>query len=193
MKLLEDRIVKEGKVLSGNVLKVDGFLNHRLDIGLLDELGKELYRRFCKDGVNKILTVEASGIALASLCARYFQVPVLFAKKRKSANLGEDLYGADVASFTHGCVYRVVVEADFLSREDRVLLIDDFLADGNALRGLCEICRQAGAAVVGAGVAVEKGFQHGGDGLRASGLRVESLAIVDQMDPKTGIVFRSDL
>lgn len=191
MKLLEERIRKDGRVYPGNVLKVDNFLNHQLDVSLLDELGKEVHRLFGAEKVSKILTVESSGIALAVLCARYFGVPVVFGKKKKSSNLGADLYGADVASFTHGCVYHVVVESAFLSSEDRVLLIDDFLADGNALLGLKEICRQAGATVVGAAIAVEKGFQGGGDRLRESGMRVESLAIVEEMDPERGICFRS--
>lgn len=192
MKLLEERIAKEGKVLSDTLLKLGGFLNHNLDIPFLDELGKEFYRRFREEKITKIFTVETSGIALAALAARYFGVPALFAKKKKTSNLGDGLYGADVASFTHGCVYRVVVESQLLSKDDRVLLMDDFLADGNALRGLLEICRQAGATVVGAGIGVEKGFQHGGDRLRGEGLRVESLAIVESMDPVTGIVFRPD-
>lgn len=192
MKLLEDKVAQEGKVYPGNVLKVDHFLNHQLDIPLLCQLGQEIHRRFADEGVTKILTVEASGIALAALCAQCFPVPVVFAKKKVTSNLAKGLYSTKVASFTHKCVYNVVVEAAFLSSNDRVLLIDDFLADGNALRGLRELCRQAGAQVVGAGIAVEKGFQQGGDKLRSEGMRVESLAIVDSMSPEGGIQFRPD-
>lgn len=190
MKLLEDRIRLEGRVLPGNVLKVDGFLNHRLDIALLDKLGEEFYRLFSDAGVTKILTVEASGIALASLAARYFKVPVVFAKKHKTSNMSREVYSAEVFSFTHNCVYNVAISSHFMDQGDRVLIIDDFLADGNAIKGLASICKQAGAEVVGAGIAVEKGFQGGGDRLREAGLRVESLAVVESMDPEKGIVFR---
>ena len=190
MKLLEERIRLEGRVLPGNVLKVDGFLNHKLDIELLDKLGEEFFRLFSGEGVTKILTVEASGIALASLAARYFRVPVVFAKKHKTLNMSKNVISAEVFSFTHNCVYNVAIASSFLEEGDKVLIIDDFLADGNAIKGLKQICEKAGAFVVGAGIAVEKGFQGGGDRLRESGMRVESLAIVESMDPEKGIAFR---
>jgi xanthine phosphoribosyltransferase len=191
MKELEERIQKDGKVREGNILKVDSFLNHQLDIGLLDDIGAELYRLYKDAGVNKIVTIEASGIAIASLAARYFGVPVVFAKKAKSRNLDGDLYTSVVHSFTYGKDYNVTLSKKFLSENDKVLLIDDFLADGKAMDGLLDICAQAGAKVAGCGICIEKGFQPGGARLRGRGIRVESLAIVESMDAQTGkITFR---
>ena len=183
MNALQERILRDGEIREGNVLKVDSFLNHQMDVALIDEIGKEFYRRFEGCGVNKILTIEASGIALACAAARYFNVPVVFAKKSKSVNIGNDVYLAEVASFTHKCVNNVVVSKRFLHPEDRLLIVDDFLAKGCALQGLLSISRDAGAEVVGIGIAIEKGFQGGGDALRREGYRLESLAIVDEMDP----------
>lgn len=186
MKLLEERIRKDGTVRAGNILKVDSFLNHQIDVTLMNEMGKEFYRLFGGEGVTRILTIESSGIAIACIAAQYFQVPVVFAKKNKTKNLDGDLYCSEVASFTHGTVYHIVVSKKFITPQDRILLIDDFLAQGNALLGLKDLVEQAGATVVGAGIAVEKGFQVGGRHLRESGMRVESLAIVDDMCVETG-------
>lgn len=191
MHLLEEKIQSEGKVLAGNVLKVDGFLNHRIDVSLLCELGKEFHRLFSDCGVNKILTVEASGIGIACITAQYFDCPVVFAKKSKSKNISDNVYSASVASFTHGVTNTVVVSKEYLSPSDRILIIDDFLANGEALNGLIAICNQAGAAVIGCGIAVEKAFQPGGDAIRARGIRVESLARVASMSPEKGITFIS--
>ena len=188
MNFLEERILRDGEIKEGNVLKVDSFLNHQMDVALIDEIGQEFYRRFSGLGVNKILTIEASGIALACAAARYFQVPVVFAKKSKSLNIGNDVYLAEVESFTHKCTNNVVVSRRFLGADDRLLIIDDFLAKGCALQGLIAIAEQAGAAVAGIGIAIEKGFQGGGDALRAKGYRLESLAIVEAMDPIAGTV-----
>lgn len=191
MKELEQRIQKDGIVRPGNVLKVDTFLNHQMDVELLDQIGAEFYRLYKDANINKILTIEASGIGIACMAARHFDVPVVFAKKAKSKNLDGALYTAQVKSFTYGKEYTVTVAQKFLSEKDNVLIIDDFLADGRALNGLLDICRQAGTKVAGAGICIEKGFQPGGENLRKSGLRVESLAIVDSMDDTTGeIVFR---
>ena len=193
MQLLKDRIRKDGKIKSGNVLKVDSFLNHQMDIGLFEEIGKEFRRRFADAEINKILTIEASGIGIACVVAQYFGVPVLFAKKNKTKNLAGDVYTSQVESFTHGRVYDIVVSKEFLGKGDRVLLIDDFLANGKALEGLAKLVQDSGAELVGAGVVIEKGFQPGGDNLRKQGIRLESLAIVESMDEKTGtIVFRGD-
>lgn len=188
MKELEERIRRDGAVREGNILKVDCFLNHQLDVGLLDRVGAEFYRLFRDAGVTKIVTIEASGIAIACLTARYFGVPVVFAKKAKSRNLDGDLYTSVVHSFTYGKDYTVTLAKKFLGSGDTVLLVDDFLADGKAMDGLLDICRQAGAKTAGCGICIEKGFQPGGARLRGQGLRVESLAIVDSMDPATGTV-----
>ncbi len=190
MQLLEDRIRKDGKVKAGNVLKVDSFLNHQMDIALFAEIGKEFRRLFAADNVTKILTIEASGIGIACITAQYFGVPVVFAKKNQTKNIAGEVYTSKVESFTHGRVYDILVSKDFLKPEDRVLIIDDFLANGSALRGLIQLVRDAGATLVGAGIAVEKGFQPGGELIRGMGVRVESLAIVDAMDEEIGLVFR---
>lgn len=193
MKLLEERIRLAGKVKDGDILKVDSFLNHQLDIELLDKLGEEFYRLFKDSGVNKILTVEASGIAFACMAARYFKVPVVFAKKSRSANISEDVYKSEVRSFTHGVTNTVIVSREYLSPKDRVLIIDDFLANGKALTGLTDIVRQSGAVAVGAGIVIEKAYQGGGDRLRANGLRIESLAKIVSMSDEDGIIFDSDV
>ena len=191
MKLLEERILKDGRALNEDVLKVDGFLNHQMDIELFNEMGKEWYRLFKDERVNKILTIEASGIGMACVAAQYFHCPVVFAKKSKTKNIAGDVYKTQVASFTHGTTYDVMVSKRFLTPEDRVLIVDDFLAVGNALRGLIDLVHQSGATLVGCGTVIEKGYQHGGDQLRAEGVRVESLAIVESMDHTTGqICFR---
>lgn len=193
MQLLKDRIRKDGKIKSGNVLKVDSFLNHQMDIGLFEEIGKEFRRRFADVEINKILTIEASGIGIACVVAQYFGVPVLFAKKNKTKNIAGDVYTSQVESFTHGRVYDIMVAREFLGTGDKVLLIDDFLANGKALEGLAKLVQDSGAELVGAGVVIEKGFQPGGDNLRKQGIRLESLAIIESMDEKTGtIVFRGD-
>ena len=185
MKILEDRILKDGVVKVGNVLKVDSFLNHQMDIELFNEMGKEWKRLFAGENITKILTIEASGIGIAVIAAQYFNVPVVFAKKSQSLNLDGDLYTSKVESFTHGRVYDVVVSKKFLHEDDNVLIIDDFLANGNALVGLIDIAGQAGARVAGIGIAVEKLFQGGGDMLRAKG---ESLAMVESMS-EDGLTF----
>lgn len=188
MKLLEDRIRKDGKVKEGNVLKVDSFLNHQMDIRLFGEIGKEFKRLFADAEINKILTIEASGIGIACVVAQYFDVPVVFAKKNKTKNIAGDVYTSQVESFTHGRVYDIMVSKEFLGKGDKVLLIDDFLANGKALEGLADLVKTSGAELVGAGVVIEKGFQPGGDMLRAGGIRLESLAIVESMDEKTGMI-----
>ena len=190
MKLLEDRIIKEGQVRPGNVLKVDCFLNHQLDVALLDTIGQEFYRIFKEDGVNKILTIEASGIAIACMAARHFGVPVVFAKKAKSKNLDGDVYTAVVHSYTYGRDYNITLAQKFLSPADHVLIVDDFLANGKAMQGLLEVCSQAAATVSGIGVCIEKGFQPGGAQLREAGYKVASLAIVDSMSD-TDLTFRA--
>ena len=191
MNCLEERILRDGVVKAGNVLKVDSFLNHQMDIGLMNEIGKEFYRRFQGKPINKILTIEASGIAIAYAVAQQFHVPVLFAKKSKSINIAGDTYVAEVESFTHKNRNTVVVSKQFLNEEDHVLIIDDFLANGCALQGLISIVDQAGASVEGIGIAVEKGFQMGGQIIRNLGYQLESLAIVESMNHETGeIVFR---
>lgn len=189
MKALEEKILKEGTVLPGNILKVGNFLNHRLDIAFLCEMGNEIARLFDGCGVNKILTIETSGIAIAMGAAIPMGVPVVFAKKNKSQNVSGEVYCADVISFTHGNTSKVIVEKQFLNQTDKVLIVDDFLANGEALKGLIGICKSAGVEVVGAAIAIEKGFQKGGAEIRAMGIRVESLAIVDSMTD-TDIVFR---
>ena len=183
MQLLKDRIRKDGKIKGGNVLKVDSFLNHQMDIKLFEEIGKEFKRRFADAEVNKILTIEASGIGIACVVAQYFDVPVLFAKKNKTKNIAGDVYTSQVESFTHGRVYDIIVSKEFLGKGDKVLLIDDFLANGKALEGLAKLVKDSGAELVGAGIVIEKGFQPGGDNLRKQGIRLESLAIVDSMEP----------
>ena len=188
MDLLKQRILKDGHVKAGNVLKVDTFLNHQMDVALFAEIGKEFKRRFAGCGVTKILTIEASGIGIACLTAEQFGVPVVFAKKSQSKNIDGEVYTTRVESFTHGRVYDIIVSKKFLSPEDRVLLIDDFLAKGSALNGLCQLVEDSGATLVGAGIVIEKGFQEGGELIRGRGVRVESLAIVDAMDPETGSV-----
>ena len=192
MNCLEKRILKDGVVKPGNVLKVDSFLNHQMDIALMNEIGEEFYKRFSDLKINKILTIEASGIAIAYGVAQKFQVPVLFAKKSKSINIAADTYVADVVSFTHKNQNKVVVSQQFLGADDHVLIIDDFLANGCALQGLIAICDQAGATVEGIGIAVEKGFQVGGQVIRNLGYRLESLAIVDSMDDTTGEIVLRD-
>ena len=189
MKLLEERIRKDGKIKSGNVLKVDSFLNHQIDVELLEELGKEFYRLFGQEGITKILTIEASGIGVACITARYFGCPVIFAKKNKTKNIAGDVYTSKVESFTHGRVYDIIVSREFLLPGDRVLLIDDFLANGSALMGLIELVRSAGATLVGAGICVEKAFQPGGKMIRDMGVRVESLARVASMSEDGSIEF----
>lgn len=190
MRLLEDRIRRDGIVRAGNVLKVDSFLNHQMDIALFGEIGKEFKRIFDGCDVTKILTIEASGIGIACITAQFFDVPVVFAKKSKTKNIAGEVYTSKVESFTHGRVYDIIVSKDFLKPEDRVLIIDDFLANGSALQGLISLVRDAGAILVGAGIAIEKGFQPGGRMLRGQGIRVESLAIVEAMSPETGVTFR---
>lgn len=181
MKLLEDRIIKDGKVKEGNVLKVDSFLNHQIDVDLLNELGKEFKRLFEGEEITKILTIEASGIGIACITAQHFNVPVVFAKKTQTKNIAGDTYKSRVESFTHGKVYDIIVSKEFLHPEDKVLIIDDFLAKGSALNGLSELVKGAGATIVGAGIVIEKGFQDGGKLIRSRGIRVESLAIIDEM------------
>ncbi len=188
MNFLEERIIKDGVIKEGNILKVDSFLNHQMDIELLDQLGEEFFRRFGDQSVTKILTIEASGIAIACAAARYFHVPVLFAKKSKSVNIDGDMYVAEVESFTHKCKNQVIVSKNFLLPDDRVLIIDDFLANGCALQGLVSITESAGATVAGIGIAIEKGFQIGGTVIRNLGYRLESIAIVDAMDAQKGTV-----
>ena len=188
MNFLEERIVKDGIVKEGNVLKVDSFLNHQMDITLFDEMGAEFKKRFEGKNINKILTVEASGIGIACVVAMHFNVPVVFAKKSKSINIDGDMYIAEVESFTHKCKNQVIVSKKFLNEDDHVLKIDDFLANGCALQGLISIVNQAGGIVEGIGIAIEKGFQVGGQIIRNLGYQLESLAIVDSMDATTGTI-----
>ena len=191
MQLLEERIRKDGQIREGNVLKVDSFLNHQIDIDLCNEIGREFRRLFPGDRITKILTIEASGIGIACITAQYFHVPVVFAKKSQSINLDGDMYTAQVESYTHKTTYDVILSRKFLTEKDRVLIVDDFLANGCAAAGLVELVHSAGAAVEGVGIVIEKGFQKGGRMLRERGIRVESLAIVEAMEPATGtITFR---
>ena len=185
MQLLKERILKDGVVKPGNVLKVDSFLNHQMDIDLINEIGKEFRRRFPSDKITKILTIEASGIGIACIVAQYFGVPVVFAKKTQSINIDGEVYHTKVESFTHKRTYDVILSKKFLNEDDHVLIIDDFLANGCAAMGLCQIVEAAHANVAGIGIVIEKGFQCGGKMLREKGLRVESLAIVDGMDAET--------
>lgn len=189
MNFLEEKILRNGVVKEGNVLKVDSFLNHQLDVELLDRMGKEFYDRFKDRPITKVLTIEASGIAIACFAARYFGVPVVFAKKSKSVNIDDDMYTAQVESFTHKNTNQVIVSKKFLNADDRVLIVDDFLANGCALKGLISITESAGAKVEGIGIAIEKGFQGGGDLIRGLGYRLESLAIVESMNANDGLVY----
>ena len=189
MNFLEERIKKDGIVKEGNVLKVDSFLNHQMDVQLFSEMGKEWKKRFADKNINKILTIEASGIGIACVAAQHFGVPVVFAKKSKSINIAGDVYTAEVESFTHKKTNQVIVSQSFLQAEDRVLIIDDFLANGCALQGLIQIVQAAGATVEGIGIAIEKGFQPGGEMIRGLGYQLESLAIVEGMDHVTGEIF----
>lgn len=191
MQLLEERILKDGKVFSGNVLKVDSFLNHQLDVELLDQMGLEMKKLFKDSDITKVLTIEASGIGVGCMVAKHFNCPLLFAKKSKTLNIKGDVYTSKVESFTHQCTYDIIVSKDFLNENDTVLIVDDFLAKGNALIGLIDIVNQSGARLAGCGIAIEKGYQGGGDKLRTQGIRVESMAIVEEMNDVTGeIVFR---
>ncbi len=191
MELLKSAVLKKGKVLSGDVLKVDGFLNHRIDVELLAEMGKFVHEKFSDCKVDKILTVEASGIAFACLTAQFFCCPVLFAKKSKSTNISDDVYTAPVVSYTHGTTNNILVSKEYLSKGENVLVMDDFLARGEAANGLLSLIEQAGANVVGVVAAIEKGYQGGGDALRARGVKVLSLAVIDSME-NGNIVFRPD-
>lgn len=191
MQKLKERIQKDGKIKEGNVLKVDSFLNHQMDVELFHEIGMEFKRRFEGEEINKILTIEASGIGIACVAAEVFQVPVVFAKKTQTKNIAGDVYTTKVESYTHGRIYDIIVAKEFLGKDDKVLIIDDFLANGKALEGLAQLISDSGATLVGAGVVIEKGFQPGGDTIRQKGIHLESLAIVESMDEKTGeIVFR---
>ena len=186
MQLLKERILKDGVVKPGNILKVDSFLNHQMDIDLINEIGKEFKARFSDCPITKILTIEASGIGIACIAAQYFHVPVVFAKKSQSVNLDGEMYCTKIESFTHKKVYDVIVSKKYIGKDDHILLIDDFLANGCALEGLINLVQSAGATVEGIGIAVEKGFQEGGKRIREKGVQLESLAIVDAMDSKTG-------
>lgn len=190
MQLLKDRIRKDGIVRPGNILKVDSFLNHQMDISLFEEIGKEFKRRYADSEITKILTIEASGIGIACITAQFFQVPVIFAKKTQTKNIAGEVYTSKVESFTHGRLYDIIVSKDYLRPEDKILIIDDFLANGSALKGLIQLIRQAGATLVGVGIVIEKGFQGGGDIVRSMGVRVESLAVIDSMSVEGGVVFR---
>ncbi len=190
MKLLQERIQKDGVVKAGNILKVDSFLNHQMDIALYQEIGREFYKLFKDCGVTKILTIEASGIGIACVTAQFFAVPAIFAKKSKTKNIDGEIFTSTVESYTHGTSYEIMVSKKFLTPEDTVLIIDDFLAKGNALLGLIDVVNQAGARLAGCGIVIEKGFQEGGKMLREQGIRVESLAIVDEMSETKGIRFR---
>lgn len=191
MDLLKKKILEEGEVYAGNILKVDCFLNHQIDCTFLGEVGKEFHRLYKDEDINKILTIEASGIAIGAMVAQEFGCPLVFAKKTKTKNIAGDVYTHPVESFTHGTTYDIMVSKKFLGKGDKVLIVDDFLAIGNALKGLIALVEESGAELVGCGTVIEKGYQHGGDDLRASGIRVESLAIVESMDHETGnVAFR---
>ena len=191
MNCLEERILKDGVVKEGNVLKVDSFLNHQMDINLYNEMGKEWKKRFEGKQIDKILTIEASGIGIACITALHFGVPVVFAKKTQTKNIAGEVYTSKVQSFTHGRVYDIIVAKDFLNKDDKVLIIDDFLANGCALLGLLEIIKEAGATVAGAGIVIEKGFQNGGKEIRDLGVKLESLAIIEGMSEENGVVFKN--
>lgn len=192
MELLKERIRRDGKVKGTDVLKVDSFLNHQMDVELFAEIGKEFKRRFAGCEINKILTIEASGIGIACVVAQYFHCPVIFAKKTQTKNIAGEVYTSKVESFTHGRVYDIIVAKEFLGPGDKVLLIDDFLANGAALEGLAQLVKDAGAELVGAGIVIEKAFQPGGDRLRAKGLSIEALARVQSMNEETGVTFADD-
>ena len=192
MELLKQRIRQDGVVKGTDVLKVDSFLNHQMDVELFAEIGKEFKRRFAGCEINKILTIEASGIGIACVAAQYFHCPVIFAKKTQTKNIAGEVYTSKVESFTHGRVYDIIVAKEFLGPGDKVLLIDDFLANGAALEGLAQLVKDAGAELVGAGIVIEKAFQPGGDRLRAKGLRIEALARVQSMNEETGVTFADD-
>lgn len=191
MKQLQQRICREGKILPGNIVKVDGFLNHRIDAKFMGKIADEFARLFDLSGVTKILTAEASGIALAAICAYKYDIPMVFAKKAKSDNIEGGLYRSDIFSYTYHKSVTLICSQQWIDKHDRVLIIDDFLANGQAIRGLIDIVQQAGATLAGIGIAVEKGFQHGGDALREEGYPIKSLAIIDQAD-ENGFVFRED-
>ena len=192
MDLLKQKILSEGEVYEGNILKVDCFLNHQIDCVFLSEVGKEFHRLFKDEGVNKVLTIEASGIAIGAFVAQEFECPLVFAKKTKTKNIAGDVYTTPVESFTHGTTYDVMISKRFLNKGDRVLIVDDFLAVGNALKGLIKLVEESGAELAGCGAVIEKGYQHGGDKLREQGIKVESLAIVESMNHETGeVVFRN--
>jgi xanthine phosphoribosyltransferase len=192
MQLLEDRIRRDGKIAPGNVLRVDGFINHQMDMQLLEELAAEFHRRFADAGVERVLTIEASGIAIACLVARAFGVPLVFAKKSKTSNIPDSVYSCPVKSYTHGTVNQIMVSKEFLHSGEGVLLIDDFLAHGEALTGLIDVVEQAGGHVVGAGILIEKAFQNGGEAIRRRGIRIESLARVASMSVEEGVTFAPD-
>lgn len=193
MELLKQRILQDGKVKTEDILKVDSFLNHQMDVSLFEEIGKEFKRLFEGKPVDKIVTVEASGIGIACITGLFFNVPVVFAKKTQSSNISKDVYVSEVYSYTHCCTNRVLISKEFLKPGENILLIDDFLAEGNAMTGLIEILDMAGCKLTGVGIAIEKGFQDGGKKLRERGIHLESLAIVERLDPRTGaIVFRND-
>jgi len=189
MKTLEDRIIEQGEVLPGNVLKVDSFLNHQIDVQLINDCGKEWYELFRNEGVTKILTIESSGIGIACITAQYFGVPVVYAKKTRSSITSGEFYSTKVVSYTHGQSYEVLISKKYISKNDRILLIDDFLAHGSALKVLINLAEMGGATVVGAGIAIEKSYLNGGKNLRELGYRIESLAKIESMDPNSGIVF----
>ena len=191
MELLKKRIMEEGKILPGNIVKVDGFLNHRVDTELMEQIAEEFKKRFDTSRVTLVLTAEASGIALATICARALGVPMVFAKKAKSDNIEGGLYQSDIFSYTYKKKVTLLVSKDWISADDKVLIVDDFMANGEAMRGLCDIVKEAGAELVGIGIAVEKGFQHGGDRIREAGINIQSLAIIDSAD-ENGFVFRED-
>ena len=191
MELLKKRIQEEGKILPGNIVKVDGFLNHRVDTELMAQIAEEFKKRFDTSKVTLVLTAEASGIALATICARAMGVPMVFAKKAKSDNIEGGLYQSDIFSYTYKKKVTLLVSKDWISADDKVLIVDDFMANGEAMRGLCDIVKEAGAELVGIGIAVEKGFQHGGDRIREAGINIQSLAIIDSAD-ENGFVFRED-
>ena len=191
MELLKKRIMEEGKILPGNIVKVDGFLNHRVDTELMEQIAEEFKKRFDTSKVTLVLTAEASGIALATICARAMGVPMVFAKKAKSDNIEGGLYQSDIFSYTYKKKVTLLVSKDWISADDKVLIVDDFMANGEAMRGLCDIVKEAGAELVGIGIAVERGFQHGGDRIREAGINIQSLAIIDSAD-ENGFVFRED-
>ncbi len=191
MELLKKRIREEGKILPGNIVKVDGFLNHRVDTELMEQIAEEFKKRFDTSKVTLVLTAEASGIALATICARAMGVPMVFAKKAKSDNIEGGLYQSDIFSYTYKKKVTLLVSKDWIGADDKVLIVDDFMANGEAMRGLCDIVKEAGAELVGIGIAVEKGFQHGGDRIREAGINIQSLAIIDSAD-ENGFVFRED-